>query len=43
MEVTKQAIADGVAPQEIINKYMIKAMGEVGQRFQDGKAFVPNC
>ena len=41
VEVTKQAIADGVAPQEIINKYMIKAMGEVGQRFQDGKAFVP--
>ena len=27
--------------QEIINNYMIKAMGEVGQRFQDGKAFVP--
>ena len=25
----------------IINNYMIKAMGEVGQRFQDGKAFVP--
>ena len=28
-------------PQDIINNYMIKAMGEVGQRFQDGKAFVP--
>lgn len=41
VEVTKQAIADGAVPQEIINNYMIKAMGEVGQRFQDGKAFVP--
>lgn len=41
VEVTRQAIADGVLPQDIINNYMIKAMGEVGQRFQDGKAFVP--
>lgn len=39
--ITKQAIADGAVPQKIINNYMIKAMGEVGQRFQDGKAFVP--
>ena len=41
IEVTKQAIETGVAPQYIINNYMIKAMGEVGQRFQDGKIFVP--
>ena len=41
VEVTKKAIAEGIQPQEIINNYMIKAMGEVGQRFQDGKAFVP--
>ena len=41
VEVTRQAIAEGVAPQMIIKNYMIKAMGEVGQRFQDGKAFVP--
>lgn len=41
VEITRQAIAEGVAPQMIINNYMIKAMGEVGQRFQDGKAFVP--
>ena len=38
---TKEAIAKGVAPQELINGQMIRAMGEVGQRFQDGKAFVP--
>ena len=41
VEVTKKAIEKGVAPQVIINNYMIKAMGEIGQRFQDGKAFVP--
>ena len=41
VEVTRQAIAEGIAPPMIINNYMIKAMGEVGQRFQDGKAFVP--
>lgn len=38
---TKDAIDAGLEPQELINGSMIKAMGEVGQRFQDGKAFVP--
>ena len=38
---TKDAIAQGLAPQDLINGQMIRAMGEVGQRFQDGKAFVP--
>ena len=42
VDVTNQAIADGVEPQAIINGYMIKAMEEVGQRFQRGEAFVPN-
>lgn len=41
VEVTQQAIAEGVSPQEIINNYMVKAMGEIGQRFQEGRAFVP--
>lgn len=41
VEVTRNAIDEGASPQEIINNYMIKAMGEVGQRFQEGKAFVP--
>ncbi len=41
VEVTKEAVAEGVEPQVIINDCMVKAMGEVGQRFQDGKAFVP--
>ena len=38
---TKVLVDKGVAPQEIINGQMIRAMAEVGQRFQDGKAFVP--
>ena len=41
VDVTNQAIADGVEPQAIINGYMIKAMEEVGQRFQRGEAVVP--
>ena len=38
---TKEAIAQGVTPQDLINGQMIRAMSEVGRRFQDGKAFVP--
>lgn len=38
---TRDAIAQHIAPQDLINGQMIHAMGEVGQRFQDGKAFVP--
>ena len=40
-DATRSAIAKGIAPQELINGQMIRAMSEVGQRFQDGKAFVP--
>ena len=38
---TKDAIAEGAVPQNLINGQMIRAMSEVGQRFQDGQAFVP--
>ena len=38
---TKGAVAQNIAPQDLINGQMIRAMSEVGQRFQDGKAFVP--
>ncbi len=40
--VTSEAIAEGIEPQTIINQYMIKAMEEIGARFEAGKAFVPN-
>ncbi|MBQ4388294.1 MAG: cobalamin-dependent protein [Prevotella sp.] len=38
---TRDALVQNIAPQELINGQMIRAMGEVGQRFQDGQAFVP--
>ena len=38
---TRDAVAQNMAPQDLINGQMIRAMSEVGQRFQDGKAFVP--
>lgn len=40
-DATKRALDEGLAPQDIINGQMIRAMSEVGQRFQNGKAFVP--
>lgn len=38
---TREAIAQAIAPQDLINGEMIRAMSEVGRRFQEGKAFVP--
>ena len=40
--VTEGALAEGVEPQMIINNYMIRAMEEVGRRFEVGQAYVPN-
>lgn len=42
IEITKLAIENKVNPQDIINLYMIKAMEEIGKRFEEGKVFVPN-
>jgi len=39
---TQEAIAEGLNPQTVINDYMVKAMEEMGARFESGKAFVPN-
>ena len=36
------AVEEGMTPHEIINQYMIKAMEEIGSRFEAGKVFVPN-
>ncbi|MBR0048669.1 MAG: homocysteine S-methyltransferase family protein [Prevotella sp.] len=38
---TNDALAKGTSPQDLINGQMIRAMSEVGRRFQEGKAFVP--
>lgn len=36
-----QAIAEGLAPAEILNKGLIAAMTEVGRLFEEGEFFVP--
>lgn len=41
VEITKLAINNNVPPQHVIENYMIKGMEEIGTRFQNGKAFVP--
>lgn len=40
--IVNEAIAAGVEAQDIINDYLIKGMEEIGRRFEEGKAFVPN-
>ena len=41
IETTRQEIEKQVSPQTIINEQMMKAMEEIGARFEAGKAFVP--
>jgi corrinoid protein of di/trimethylamine methyltransferase len=40
-EVTKAAIAANTNPSELVQKYMIPAMDEVGRRFECNEYFVP--
>jgi corrinoid protein of di/trimethylamine methyltransferase len=40
-EVTKAALAAGLDPNELVQKYMIPAMDEVGKRFECNDYFVP--
>ena len=40
-EVTKAAIAADANPSELVQKYMIPAMDEVGKRFECNEYFVP--
>ena len=41
VEVTKQAIEEKADPLEMVTKYMIPAMDEVGRRFECEEYFVP--
>ena len=41
LEIVKQALDENVPPRTLIDDYMIKAMEEMGSRFESGKAFVP--
>lgn len=40
--VTKEAVASGAEPGDLVNNYMIKAMEDIGARFEAGQAYVPN-
>jgi 5-methyltetrahydrofolate--homocysteine methyltransferase len=39
--VTKAALAEGADPSELVQKFMIPAMDEVGKRFECNEYFVP--
>jgi 5-methyltetrahydrofolate--homocysteine methyltransferase len=41
VEATREALDDGTHPQELIDRGMIPAMAEVGQRFEEEVYFVP--
>lgn len=37
----QEAVGEGTAPEKVLNEGLIKAMGEVGTRFEAGEFFVP--
>jgi 5-methyltetrahydrofolate--homocysteine methyltransferase len=39
--IAKEALDENVDPQELVSKYMIPAMDEMGRRFETGDCFVP--
>lgn len=41
LEVTQSALAENVPPKVLIDDYLIKAMEEIGRRFEQHKVFVP--
>ncbi len=41
VESVRTALREGADPQSLINGEMIRAMGDLGQAFEEGKAFVP--
>ncbi|MBO4657396.1 MAG: corrinoid protein [Bacteroidales bacterium] len=40
--VTKEAVEAGAQPGDLVNGYMIKAMEDIGAKFEAGQAYVPN-
>lgn len=40
--LVNDAISAGMDPQEIIDRYLVKGMEEIGEKFEKGLAFVPN-
>ena len=40
-EYTRQALEEGVTPSDILNKALVAAMNNVGQKYSENKIFVP--
>ena len=40
-ELTEKALAEGVAPAEVLNDGLIKGMSVVGERFKNNEFYVP--
>jgi methanogenic corrinoid protein MtbC1 len=40
-ELCKQALAEGITPEAVLNQALIPGMARIGDRFGQGKAFVP--
>ena len=41
-ELTKQALDEGIAPNLILNESLMVGMGKIGDKFEVGKAFIPD-
>ena len=41
-ELTRRALAEGHAPQEVLERGMMVGMGRVGDRYERGEAFIPD-
>lgn len=41
LEVTKSVLSENISPKVLIDDYLIKAMEEIGRRFEQHKVFVP--
>ena len=41
-ELTRQALDNGINPNDILNKALMVGMERIGQKFSEGKAFIPN-
>ena len=40
-ELTRQALDEGISPDDILNKALVSAMNKVGQKYTENKIFVP--
>ena len=41
-ELTQQALEEGIAPNSILNDSLMIGMGKIGDKFESGKAFIPD-